>query len=73
MNPPVETRSATMTGAEAAVEMLRLRGVEVVFGTGPREPGLVSSKAVSLAEPALVDVVCQPLHEARAPVSEWVA
>jgi acetolactate synthase-1/2/3 large subunit len=21
----------------------------------------------------LVDVVCQPLHEARAPVSEWVA
>jgi acetolactate synthase-1/2/3 large subunit len=23
--------------------------------------------------PALVDVICQPLHEARAPVSEWVA
>ena len=23
--------------------------------------------------PALVDVVTQPLHEARAPVSEWVA
>jgi acetolactate synthase-1/2/3 large subunit len=23
--------------------------------------------------PSLVDVVCQPLHEARAPVSEWVA
>jgi acetolactate synthase-1/2/3 large subunit len=23
--------------------------------------------------PALVDIVCQPLHEARAPVSEWVA
>ncbi len=21
----------------------------------------------------VVDVVCQPLHEARAPVSEWVA
>jgi acetolactate synthase-1/2/3 large subunit len=23
--------------------------------------------------PTLVDVICQPLHEARAPVSEWVA
>lgn len=23
--------------------------------------------------PTLVDIVCQPLHEARAPVSEWVA
>lgn len=32
MNQPVETRSATLTGAEAAVEMLRLHGVEVVFG-----------------------------------------
>jgi acetolactate synthase-1/2/3 large subunit len=32
VNQPVETRSATLTGAEAAVEMLRLHGVEVVFG-----------------------------------------
>ncbi len=32
MNQPVETRSATLTGAEAVVEMLRLHGVEVVFG-----------------------------------------
>ncbi|HYX66697.1 MAG TPA: thiamine pyrophosphate-binding protein [Burkholderiales bacterium] len=32
MNQPVETRSATLTGAEAAVEMLRLHGVEIVFG-----------------------------------------
>ncbi|HEX4928920.1 MAG TPA: thiamine pyrophosphate-binding protein [Burkholderiales bacterium] len=39
----------------------------------PRELGSVFKQAVSLAEPALVDVVCQPLHEARAPVSEWVA
>lgn len=29
--------------------------------------------ALALGGPALVDVVCQPLHEARAPVSEWVA
>ena len=30
-------------------------------------------KALAMAEPVLVDIVCQPLHEARAPVSEWVA
>ncbi len=29
--------------------------------------------AVEYGGPSLVDVVCQPLHEARAPVSEWVA
>jgi acetolactate synthase I/II/III large subunit len=30
-------------------------------------------QATGHAGPTLVDVVCQPLHEARAPVSEWVA
>lgn len=29
--------------------------------------------AFAAGEPTLVDIVCQPLHEARAPVSEWVA
>ena len=29
-------------------------------------------QAIEIAEPTLVDVVCQPLHEAQAPVSEWV-
>ncbi|MET1083842.1 MAG: hypothetical protein ABWY12_12465 [Burkholderiales bacterium] len=29
--------------------------------------------ATALGAPALVDVVCQPLQEARAPVSEWIA
>lgn len=29
--------------------------------------------ALAHGGPSLVDVVCQPLHEARAPVSEWVA
>jgi acetolactate synthase-1/2/3 large subunit len=29
--------------------------------------------AISHDGPSLVDIVCQPLHEARAPVSEWVA
>jgi acetolactate synthase-1/2/3 large subunit len=28
---------------------------------------------VNSKEPTLVDIVCQPLHEAQAPVSEWVA
>ena len=30
-------------------------------------------RAVEAGEPTLVDVICQPLHEATAPVSEWVA
>src|SRR5712675_1455584 len=32
VNKPVETRVATLTGAEAVVEMLKAHGVEVVFG-----------------------------------------
>jgi acetolactate synthase-1/2/3 large subunit len=31
------------------------------------------AQAIEADEPTLVDVVTQPLHEARAPVSEWVA
>jgi len=30
-------------------------------------------EAIAFGGPTLVDVVCQPLHEAHAPVSEWVA
>jgi len=33
----------------------------------------VLAEAVEADEPTLVDVICQPLDEARAPVSEWVA
>jgi acetolactate synthase I/II/III large subunit len=33
----------------------------------------VLKKALASDGPTLVDIVCQPLHEARAPVSEWVA
>ena len=32
MNKPVDTPAATLTGAEAVVEMLRAHGVEVIFG-----------------------------------------
>jgi acetolactate synthase-1/2/3 large subunit len=40
------------------------------------DPGELASTlktALSHGGPTLVDIVCQPLHEARAPVSEWVA
>jgi acetolactate synthase-1/2/3 large subunit len=29
--------------------------------------------ALAASGPTLVDIVCQPLHEAKAPVSEWIA
>ncbi|HEX5613248.1 MAG TPA: thiamine pyrophosphate-binding protein [Burkholderiales bacterium] len=32
MNKPVEPQAATVNGAEAVVEMLRLHGVEIIFG-----------------------------------------
>ena len=41
--------------------------------TDPAQLGSVLRKAFSAGEPGLVDIVCQPLHEAKAPVSEWVA
>lgn len=41
--------------------------------TEPRELRSALAAAMSCDAPALVDVVVQPLHEARAPVSEWVA
>ena len=40
------------------------------------DPALLATalrQALDCGGPALVDVLCQPLHEARAPVSEWVA
>ena len=39
----------------------------------PTELRPILKRAVEAGEPTLVDVVCQPLHEAEAPVSEWVA
>jgi acetolactate synthase I/II/III large subunit len=41
--------------------------------TEPEQLGAALKAALAHAGPTLVDVVCQPLHEARAPVSEWVA
>ena len=39
----------------------------------PQALRLVLAAALEAAGPTLIDVVAQPLHEARAPVSEWVA
>jgi acetolactate synthase-1/2/3 large subunit len=39
----------------------------------PAELRGVLKQAIEAGEPTLVDIICQPLHEARAPVSEWVA
>jgi acetolactate synthase-1/2/3 large subunit len=39
----------------------------------PAKLGAALEEALAHGGPSLVDVVCQPLHEAKAPVSEWVA
>jgi acetolactate synthase-1/2/3 large subunit len=39
----------------------------------PTKLGAALKEAISFGGPTLVDIVCQPLHEAKAPVSEWVA
>ncbi len=38
----------------------------------PNELGKILKLALAHDGPALVDVVCQPLEEAKAPVSEWI-
>jgi acetolactate synthase-1/2/3 large subunit len=48
-------------------------GVKSWRVTDPSRLQEVLRQAVQLGEPSLVDIVCQPLHEAKAPVSEWVA
>jgi len=48
-------------------------GVESWRVTHPSDLNPVLKNALSSAQPTLVDIVCQPLHEAQAPVSEWVA
>jgi acetolactate synthase-1/2/3 large subunit len=41
--------------------------------TQPQSLASVLEEALRHGGPTLVDIVCQPLHEAKAPVSEWVA
>ena len=48
-------------------------GVKAWRVTEPGKLAGVLQQALAHGGPALVDIVCQPLHEAAAPVSEWVA
>ena len=48
-------------------------GVKSWRVTEPSNLGKILKQAFAHAGPSLVDIVCQPLHEAKAPVSEWVA
>jgi acetolactate synthase-1/2/3 large subunit len=48
-------------------------GVKSRRVTDPAElPGALK-EALAQDGPRLVDIVCPPLHEAKAPVSEWIA
>jgi len=53
--------------------------VAAVFGvkswrvTEPVDLRKALKQALANGGPSLVDIVCQPLHEANAPVSEWIA
>ena len=48
-------------------------GVKSRRVTEPKDLGKVLKEALAHGGPSLVDIVCQPLHEAKAPVSEWIA
>ena len=48
-------------------------GVKSWRVTEPGELTKTFKEALAHTGPSLVDIVCQPLHEAKAPVSEWIA
>jgi len=48
-------------------------GVKSWRVTEPTELSKVLQDALAYGGPTLVDVVCQPLEQAKAPVSEWIA
>ncbi len=48
-------------------------GVKSWRVTEPGELGKALKEALTHGGPSLIDIVCQPLHEAKAPVSEWIA
>jgi len=48
-------------------------GVKSWRVTEPEDVGKTLKQALAHGGPSLVDIVCQPLHEAKAPVSEWIA
>ena len=48
-------------------------GVKSWRVTEPNDLRKALKAALEHAGPSLVDIVCQPLQEAQAPVSEWIA
>jgi len=54
-------------------EVAAAYGLKVWSVDDSHKLGSALAAAVAHGGPTLVDVLCQPLHEARAPVSEWVA
>jgi acetolactate synthase-1/2/3 large subunit len=48
-------------------------GVKTWSVADPQKLGAALREAIAHGGPSLVDIICQPLHEAKAPVSEWVA
>lgn len=51
----------------------RAFGLDAVRVERPDELTPALTRAIAADRPMLVDVICQPLHEAQAPVSEWIA
>jgi acetolactate synthase-1/2/3 large subunit len=51
----------------------RAYGVKAWTVEDPEQLDSVLAQAVAADEPTLVDVIAQPLQEAKAPVSEWIA
>ena len=51
----------------------RAFGVESWTVENPHEVEATIARAIAHQGPSLVDIITQPLHEAHAPVSEWIA
>ena len=67
-----------LSGGEAAVLMLKAHGVKLssARAANSRRSCALVCRSPSWYSPTpatLVDVIAQPLQEAKAPVSEWVA
>jgi acetolactate synthase I/II/III large subunit len=60
-------------GATDHAKVAEAFGIRAYRVTEPAKLEPVLKHALAEQGPTLVDIVCQPLHEARAPVSEWVA
>ncbi len=54
-------------------QIARAFGIEAFEVDQPGALDLAMQKALNADHPTLLDITCQPLHEANAPVSEWIA